>query len=44
MKLGGGKRHTLRVEFIGPNFLVCLDGKKVLTRKDAKFGDTGMVG
>jgi len=34
----------VRVEFNGPNFMVFLDGKKVLTTKDATFADAGMVG
>ena len=44
VKVKPGQWHTLRVEFSGPNFVVFLDGKKVLTAKDATFADSGMVG
>jgi len=39
-----GQRQTLRVDFNGPNFVVLLDGKKVLSVKDNTFADAGMVG
>ena len=44
VKVQGGVWHTLRVEFTGPNFVVSLDGKKVLTAKDSTFTEAGMVG
>jgi len=44
VKVRGGEWHTLRVDFSGPNFLVFLDGKKVLTAKDTTFTEIGMVG
>ncbi len=44
MKVKSGEWHTLRVEFTGPNFVVFLDGKKVLTAKDVTFTEAGMVG
>jgi hypothetical protein len=43
-KVQTGVWHTLRVDFSGPNFVVSLDGKKVLTAKDTTFSDAGMVG
>jgi hypothetical protein len=44
VKVKGGEWHTLRVEFSGPGFSVSLDGRKVLTAKDATFAEAGMVG
>lgn len=44
VKVKGAEWHTLRVEFTGPNFIVLLDGKKVLTAKDPTFTEAGMVG
>jgi hypothetical protein len=44
VKVQGGTWHTLRVDFNGPTFVVSLDGKKVLTAKDATFTEPGMVG
>ena len=44
VKVTGGEWHALRVEFRGPNFVVFLDGHKVLTATDATFVDAGMVG
>ena len=44
VKVPSGVWHTLRVEFSGPNFVIFLDGKKVLTARDATFADAGMVG
>jgi hypothetical protein len=44
IKVQGGMWHTLRVEFNGPNFVVSLDGKKVLTAKDSTLTEPGMVG
>ena len=43
-KVKSGEWHTLRVEFAGPTLLVFLDGRKVLTAKDATFASGGMVG
>lgn len=44
LRVTGGQWHTLRVEFSGPSFIAFLDGKKVLTAKDATFAVAGMVG
>lgn len=43
-KVKSGEWHTLRVEFTGPNFIVSLDGRKVLTAKDTTFTEAGMAG
>jgi hypothetical protein len=44
VKVQRGMWHTLRVDFDGPNFVVSLNGKRVLVAKDSTFMDAGMVG
>lgn len=44
VKVQGGVWHTLRVDFSGPDFVVSLDGQKVLAAKDSTFTEAGMVG
>jgi hypothetical protein len=44
MKVTSRIWHTLRVDFIGNQFTVTFDGKKVIEATDNSFSDAGMVG
>ena len=44
VKVARGAWHTLRVEFVGAEFAVIYDGKKLFMAKDTKFADAGLVG